>query len=150
MLAHYAELGKLPQKRNRQFRVYAKGAVLGESVDQELVLLSLDYSQLIASGLVGIVMQELWSYLKQTYTKPSNTTEIELAKTIQEQQRYQHEATNRLLDMLQENVNEKLPHIEENAHPYLKRIVKPLEQKRGLDLVIQLCSFQTGRRGLLY
>ena len=54
MLAHYAELGKLPQKRNRQFRVYAKGAVLGESVDQELVLLSLDYSQLIASGIVGI------------------------------------------------------------------------------------------------
>ena len=136
MLAHYAELGLIPRRRNKVFEVYVKGSVLDKSVDQEIVLLALDYSDLFASGLVSVVMNELWSFIKRQYTKKP-PVEIELVKAIREMQQNQHETTKRHLDLLEkqgeriekleERLNEKASAIADNSQSQLESIIKPIE-----------------------
>ena len=136
MLAHYAELGLIPRRRNRLFEVYVKGSVLDKSVDQEIVLLALDYSALLASGLVSIVMNELWSFIKGQHTK-TPPVEIELVKAIREMQQNQHETTQRHLDLLgtqgehikelEERLNEKASTIADTSLSQLESITKPIE-----------------------
>ena len=45
VLAHYAVLGYVP-RRHKKFDIYTKAAVLGRSVDQELLLQSLSHADL--------------------------------------------------------------------------------------------------------
>ena len=127
MLAHYSELGHVPRKR-RQFAVYTRATVLGNSVDQELILQSLSYSQLITGGIIGAVIKELVAAIVRWWTGPADRVAArKQLDIILEQQRNQHQVTNRILD-IQERLIDRLPGIANDARPHLDRLVRPLEQ----------------------
>ena len=122
MLAHYSELGRVPRKR-KTFEVYTRAAILGKSVDQELVIQAISYSDLLAGGMVSVLLGELVAALKRYWTKADETTTRELIKTIREEQRL----TGRALGIVERLLDEdKFSTIARRTRPHLHDLVSPL------------------------
>ena len=126
-LAHYSELGYMPRRR-KTFKVYTKAAILGKSVDQELILQSIAHSDLIASGILGVVVKELVTSVIRWWTRPDGRDKAQQElEIILEQQRSLARVADRILDV-NERLVDRLPKAAADARPHLESLVSPLEQ----------------------
>ena len=135
MLAHYSELGRMPRKY-KTFEVYSRAAVQGRSVDQELILRAVDYSNLISAGIVGAIVKEVASAVIRWWTKPNDDKgEItrELIDLVREQHRDSNLITHRLLDMLERG---KFNRIADSGRRHLHDFVNPLGES-SCEAIVQ-------------
>ena len=127
MMAHYSELGLLP-RRHKVFEVYTRAAVKGRSVDVELVVQAVQYSDLIAGGVVGVVIKALLEYVLGRSQKERLIETIE--RNRHDEMMRQYDTVNRLIDVIS---RDRLP---TGEHPDVQGLIKPLEEG-SCDSIVQ-------------